>query len=285
MLSRIVVGNETNNELIKKARLSLYFRYVRALSLGTSDIENIIQKVESPFASTSLKKIDAVGKKILLIDDEADKGWDDVLRKMLPNSEFKTIQEQVPDYDNLSDDAKKTIESGKYDLIFLDLRMNGVAEEDTFRPEEFSGMKILKAIKEQNKGNQVIMFTASNKAWNMKALLDAGADGYYIKESPEYVFPASYSDSNARELYDSIVSCFCNGYLRNVYSKIKKIKKKIQDSQCFANRTDEVLGSIDIAYDLLAKSNANQEYKAYSYLQLFLVIEEFVKNSAGFYNS
>lgn len=285
VLSRIVVGNETNNELIKKARLSLYFRYVRALSLGTSDIENIIQKVESPFASTSLKKIDAVGKKILLIDDEADKGWDDVLRKMLPNSEFKTIQEQVPDYDNLSDDAKKTIESGKYDLIFLDLRMNGVAEEDTFRPEEFSGMKILKAIKEQNKGNQVIMFTASNKAWNMKALLDAGADGYYIKESPEYVFPASYSDSNARELYDSIVSCFCNGYLRNVYSKIKKIKKKIQDSQCFANRTDEVLGSIDIAYDLLAKSNANQEYKAYSYLQLFLVIEEFVKNSAGFYNS
>lgn len=285
VLSRIVVGNETNNELIKKARLSLYFRYVRALSLGTSDIENIIQKVESPFASTSLKKIDAVGKKILLIDDEADKGWDDVLRKMLPNSEFKTIQEQVPDYDNLSDDAKKTIESGKYDLIFLDLRMNGVAEEDTFRPEEFSGMKILKAIKEQNKGNQVIMFTASNKAWNMKALLDAGADGYYIKESPEYVFPASYSDSNARELYDSIVSCFCNGYLRKVYSKIKKIKKKIQDSQCFANRTDEVLGSIDIAYDLLAKSNANQEYKAYSYLQLFLVIEEFVKNSAGFYNS
>lgn len=74
VLSRIVVGNETNNELIKKARLSLYFRYVRALSLGTSDIENIIQKVESPFASTSLKKIDAVGKKILLIDDEADKG-------------------------------------------------------------------------------------------------------------------------------------------------------------------------------------------------------------------
>jgi DNA-binding NarL/FixJ family response regulator len=32
------------------------------------------------------------------------------------------------------------------------------------------------------------MFTASNKAWNMKALLDAGADGYYIKESPENIF-------------------------------------------------------------------------------------------------
>ena len=282
VLSRIVVGNETNNELIKKARLSLYFRYVRALSLGTNEIENIIQGVEIPSAPTSLKKIDAVGKKILLIDDEADKGWDDVLHKMLPNSEFKTIQEQVPNYESLSDGAKKTIESGKYDLIFLDLRMNGVAEEDTLRPNEFSGMKILKAIKEQNKGNQVIMLTASNKAWNMKALLDAGADGYYIKESPEYTFPASYSDSNARELCASITQCLNNGYLRRVYSKVKKIKELIQDSQCFSNRTDEILGCIDIAYDLLAKSNAKQEYKAYSYLQLFLVIEEFVKNPAVF---
>ena len=282
VLSRIVVGNETNNELIKKARLSLYFRYVRALSLGTNDIENIIQGVESPSTPTSLKKIDAAGKKILLIDDEADKGWGDVLCKMLPNSEFKTIQEQVPDYEHLSNDAKKEIESGKYDLIFLDLRMNGVAEEDTLRPDDFSGMKILKAIKEQNKGNQVIMFTASNKAWNMKALLDAGADGYYIKESPEYTFPASYSDSNARELCTSITQCLDNGYLRNVYLKVKKIKELIQDSQCFSNRTDELLGSIDIAYDLLAKSNAKQEYKAYSYLQLFLVIEEFVKNPAVF---
>lgn len=282
VLSRIVVGNETNNELIKKARLSLYFRYVRALSLGTNDIENIIQGVEAPSALTCFKKIDAVGKKILLIDDEADKGWDDVLRKMLPNSEFKTIQEQVPNYESLSDGAKKTIESGKYDLIFLDLRMNGVAEEDTLRPNEFSGMKILKAIKEQNKGNQVIMFTASNKAWNMKALLDAGADGYYIKESPEYAFPASYSDSNARELFASVTQCLNNGYLRTVYSKVKKIKELIQDSQCFSNRTDEILGSIDIAYDLLAKSNSKQEYKAYSYLQLFLVIEEFVKSPAVF---
>ena len=282
VLSRIVVGNETNNELIKKARLSLYFRYVRALSLGTNDIENIIQGVELPSTPTSLKKIDATGKKILLIDDEADKGWGDVLCKMLPNSEFKTIQEQVPDYEHLSNDAKKEIESGKYDLIFLDLRMNGVAEEDTLRPDDFSGMKILKAIKEQNKGNQVIMFTASNKAWNMKALLEAGADGYYIKESPEYTFPASYSDSNARELCTSITQCLDNGYLRNVYLKVKKIKELIQDSQCFSNRTDELLGSIDIAYDLLAKSNAKQEYKAYSYLQLFLVIEEFVKNPAVF---
>lgn len=279
VLSRFVIGNEINNELIRKARLSLYFRYVRALSLSSHEIENFVKGVENCFVPISSKNINFEGKKILLIDDEADKGWDDVLRTILPvpNSDFKTFQEQVPDYESLSDAARKEIESGKYDLIFLDLRMNGVAEEEMLEPNDFSGMKILTAIKEQNKGNQVIMFTASNKAWNMRALLEAGADGYYIKESPEYSFPASYSENNALELCNSINQCLENGYLRKVYQKVKQVKKLIQESRCFEDRTDEILGSIDVAYDLLSKSNVKTKYKVYSYLQLFFVIEEYVK--------
>lgn len=272
VLYRIVVGNDTNNELIKKARRSLYFRYVRALSLKTNDIENIIQADESPSAPTSFKKIDSTGKKILLIDDEADKGWDDVLRKMLPNSEFKTIQEQVPDYESFSDGAKKTIESGKYDLIFLDLRMNGVAEEDTLRPNEFSGMKILNSIKKLNKGNQVIMFTASNKAWNMKALLDAGADGYYIKESPEYAFPTTYSVSNANELIKTINRCLKRGYLRDVAGEIKQFKKNETtfkyDDKLFSNISIQ----LDVAYSLISSAIAQQQF-AFAYISLEQVFE------------
>ncbi|MBQ5936394.1 MAG: response regulator transcription factor [Bacteroidaceae bacterium] len=272
VLCRIVIGNETNNELIKKARLSLYFRYVRALSLGTNEIENIIQGVESPSVPTSLKTIDAAGKNILLIDDEADKGWDDVLRKILPNSVFKTIQEQVPDYESLSDGAKKTIESGKYDLIFLDLRMNGVKEEDTLQPNEFSGMKILSSIKKLNKGNQVIMFTASNKAWNMKALLDAGADGYYIKESPEYAFPTTYSVSNANELVKTINRCLKRGYLRDVARHIKQFKK----SESTFKYDDKLLSNIsiqlDVAYSLITSAITQQQF-AFAYISLEQVFE------------
>ena len=272
VLSRIVVGNETNNELIKKARLSLYFRYVRALSLGTNDIENVIQGVESPSAPINLKKIDAAGKKILLIDDEADKGWDDVLRQMLPNSVFKTIQEQVPNYDNLSEEAKKAIESGLFDLIFLDLRMNGVAEEDTLRPNDFSGMKILNSIKKQNKGNQVIMFTASNKAWNMKALLDAGADGYYIKESPEYAFPTTYSISNANEFVKTINRCLKRGYLKDVAGEIKQFKKNETsfkyDEKLFSNISIQ----LDVAYSLISSAITQQQF-AFAYISLEQVFE------------
>ena len=282
VLNRIVVGTETNNELIKKARQSLYFKYTRALSLSTNDIENIINNAEPLVDMPHIDSINASGKKILLIDDEADKGWKDVLSELLKGAEVKSIQEQVPDYESLSQEAKSEIESGNYDLIFLDLRMNGVLEENSFNPHEFSGMKILKEIKRQNKGNQVIMFTASNKAWNMKAILDAGADGYYIKESPEYAFPASYSIGNAKELCNSINRCLGNGYLRYVYTRIKHIKQLIEGANCFEDRTEEIIGSIDIAYDLLAKSDTKPEYKAYSYLRLFLIIEEYVNNSNVF---
>lgn len=282
VLNRIMFGGETNNELIKKARLSLYFRYVQALSLKLNDIELLIQGQNQQSTKSNLHPIEAKGKKILLIDDEADKGWSDVLQKLLPNSELKTIQEQVPDYESLSNEAKRTIESGKYDLIFLDLRMNGINEEATLNTMDFSGMKILKEIKKLNKGNQVIMFTASNKAWNMKALLDAGADGYYIKESPEFVFPTSYSENNINELCKLINICLNNGYLRQIYNKIKRIKELIHTSVFFEDREEEILGSIDVAFDLLSRSYDNNEFKAYSYLQLFLAIEEFVNSSILF---
>lgn len=277
VLSRIVLGAETDNTLIKKARQSLYFKYVLALTLSEEAILSPSIRESTSEETERQTTINATGKKILLIDDEADKGWSDVLKQMLNGSSFNTIKEQAADFSSLSEEAQNEIKSGNYDLIFLDLRMNGAQEEGKVRPADFSGMKILKSIKELNKGTQVIMFTASNKAWNMKALMDAGADGYYIKESPEFAFSNSYSVSNANELSQCITRCLNNGYLRDVYIKVKQIKELISGSSLYGERTEEILSSIDIAYDLLAKSDNRNEYRAYSYLQLFLAIEEYVK--------
>jgi CheY-like chemotaxis protein len=277
VLHRIVLGTATNNALINKARLSIYFRYTLAQTLTNEDLVSVLNGGSFSEYTETIEPIEAAGKKILLIDDEADKGWSDVLSQMLKGAIFTTVCEKVSDYEELSEKARKEIENGDYDLIFLDLRMNGPAEENVLQPEDFSGMKILKRIKALNKGTQVIMFTASNKAWNMKALLDAGADGYYIKESPEYIFSRSYSISNANELKRSIIHCLHNGYLRYAYSKIIKVKKLLFESNSFGERTEEILASIDVAYDLLAISEDKAEYKAYAYLQFFLTIEELAK--------
>lgn len=137
VLSRIVLGAETDNALIKQARQSLYFKYVLALTLSEDAILSLSIGESTSEETERLTTINATGKKILLIDDEADKGWSDVLKQMLNGSSFKTIKEQAADFSSLSEEAQNEIKSGNYDLIFLDLRMNGAQEEGKVRPADF----------------------------------------------------------------------------------------------------------------------------------------------------
>lgn len=267
VLNRMLSKEVLEDKLIRQARASLYYKYVLAHSMPIGNTPKI-----------PIPPFNACGKKILLIDDEANKGWFEALKKMLFGADVK-VMDKAPINKNgeLYKELHDEIEEGYYDLIFLDLRLLGTSEERVSNPNEFSGVKVLRKIKEINKGTQVIILTASNKVWNLQTLLDAGADGYYIKESPEYMFSRRFSEENARELLRCAKRCLDNKYLRDIYRKIKKLKALLKESNCFEDKTEEILNSIDIAYDLLARSNDNNRYKAYSYLQLFLIIEEYVK--------
>ena len=272
VLSRIVLGTETDNALIKQARQSLYFKYVLALTLSEDAILSLSIGESTSEETEKLTTINATGKKILLIDDEADKGWSDVLKQMLNGSSFKTIKEQAADFSSLSEEAQNEIKYGNYDLIFLDLRMNGAQEEGKVRPEDFSGMKILKSIKELNKGTQVIMFTASNKAWNMKALTDAGADGYYIKESPEYAFPFKYSISNTKSFCNNIKKCLERSYLKDIASKVKAYNKELSNSNYDVKFINQVSVQLDVAYTLISTAITQQQF-AFAYISLEQILE------------
>lgn len=284
VLSRIVIGAETNNMLIKQARQSLYFKYVLALTLNEDSIIKLSNGEEIQEETSKLKSIDATGKKILLIDDEADKGWSDVLKQMLTGSDLKIIKESAADFSELSKESQNEIMVGNYDLIFLDLRLNGVKEDMLLDPESFSGMKILKSIKDINKGTQVIMLTASNKVWNMKALMDAGADGYYVKESPEYTFPFSHSLSNAKNFYYNIQYCLSvSSGLKNIWNSIRRIKS-VMDSNNLANKyfsgmevmhglkyQSLISSELDVVWGLIRSAQDKKEHL--SMLSLFKILE------------
>ena len=272
VLNRIALGGETNNSLILNARKSLYFKYVNSLTLNEKIIDDICKNVVIETETSTMTSIDGSGKRILLIDDEAEKGWSDVLSKMIKNVELHTIHEQVPDYESLSTESKSMIESNNYDLIFLDLRMNGIQEENVISTDEFSGMKILKSIKKKNRGVQVIMFTASNKAWNMKALIDAGADGYYIKESPEYAFPLKYSISNTKSFCNNIKKCLERSYLKDIAGKIKAYKKELSNSNYDVKFVNQVSVQLDVAYTLISTAITQQQF-AFAYISLEQIIE------------
>lgn len=275
VLNRTLLGRDLDNPVINRAIHSLYFKYILALTYKPQQISSIIYSNNDtdnlPPAVEDLPN--ATNKNILLIDDEAEKGWATVLSSICKGANLELSQKRVNNFNDLDEDIRNKIKNDYYDLIFLDLRLNGLNEEDIKRPEDFSGVKILQKIKDKiNRGTQVIILTASNKAWNMKILLESGADGYYIKESPEYAFPLSYSEKNAETLLDEIDMCLERSYLKVLYRKVETLKNLLSDTIFSESTNNRITKQFDVSYFLLDKARTREEF-AYSYITLEAVFE------------
>lgn len=266
-LYMIIKGQKAEKDAFKDFQdihKDLYFKYVMQRIPPSTKTEN---------AGTEEYRVRrCTGKRILLIDDEAEKGWTKTLSLLFPMSRFdrkeSVVSESVMDYEELSEGAKQKIESGDYDLILLDLRLGGIREDYVVVPEDMSGYKVLKKIKELNRGTQVIMLTASNKAWNLKAIMRPGygADGYFVKESPEYEFSDELSAENLRSLIKDAERCLQRGYMRSFWSFV----------QSFGSQEDklvqEVRAQLDIAFDMADRADTQEQFP-YAYLALYQVLE------------
>jgi len=275
---------------LKKHKAKLYFKYVSAFNFNTAKLNpspsKVISKIDSP---KKMDAIDAKGKKILLIDDEAHNGWETVLRKIFitttPN-DFVIINKKVKDYESFSDKNKDIIENTPFDLYLVDLRLNGIEEENTLKSEDFSGMKVLKKIKSINQGNQVIMFTASNKVWNLKALLNAGADGYYMKESPDLGFSNEFSEQNYLRFQKDVNHCFNRYFLFDVYEFHQRCYEFINIDRTnkgkWYNRFyDRACSQLEIAFGLL-KQSFEKKYLNFAYLSYYQILEDYADQSENF---
>lgn len=258
---------------------NLYFKYVSAFNnmhkLSPSSL-NVIRNINVGSANT----INSENKRILLIDDEADQGWEKVLRKVFKTSnpdDFMVIKEKVKDFDSFSKENKCIIETQNFDLYLVDLRLNGLEEDENNITKEFSGTKVLQKIKSLNKGYQVIIFTASNKVWNLKSLLDEGADGYYMKVSPEYNFSRKVSEQNYIGFKENVEKCFERGYLKPIFTEKKNLISILSAKTNYNSDFLEALKSqLNLSYHLLSKAESKEQF-AYAYISLYMIIE-FVNN-------
>lgn len=222
------IDYERNADLINAQR-SLYFKYVFAKKFYSDNSSD-----NNEISIIDFNCDDIHNKKVLLIDDEANCGWVQVLKKVLgvPDDNFDLVDYKVSEYKEIKDEIiKNRVNNDYYDLYLLDLRLMGNVEEDIVITKNFSGYRILDYLIKKNKGNQVIILTASNKAWNLKNLIDAGASGYYIKESPELMLPLSFSKKNYESLMSEINSAFENKFKRKLYRDIYELQKNLRKSK------------------------------------------------------
>jgi CheY-like chemotaxis protein len=238
---------------------------------------------------------------VLLIDDNADKGWEKVLKKLFGFDEkfpkvdiegrptFRVINEKVDSYESLSADSKNIIENQQFDLYLIDLRLNGSEEAITTDTKKYSGYRVLYKIKSLNEGNQVIMFTASDKAWNMRALMggDKAADGYYIKESALNASDKVFGKDNTRSFLEQIRSCLklhflkqiaeTQSYCINHINSIGQIRS--HSHQDFFNRAKS---SFAIAFELCKRSVDGQKFLNLAYLAYYQILEDYAGLTENF---
>jgi len=227
--------------------------------------------------------------KALLIDDNADNGWSDILSFILKNKIIRPGKNNSLDIIRQFDDAMKFNDYINYDVIFLDLRL--LKEEDKINQIDnildFTGTKVLQKIKRINSGIQVIIFTASNKAWNIEKLLELGANGYYIKESPEYIHNEVFSKENYNELLVTVRKALSLKYLKRVESIHQKCLNFISinytnSSSNYQRFYDRTIASFEIANQLLGKTIVDQKYFNFAFLTYFQIIEDYVSLRENF---
>ncbi len=232
-------------------------------------------------------KIEGKGK-ILYIDDEWNKGWNVVLKNFFSPSdiEFETLETDFKDKSQeeiIRNCLKKLVES-KPDIVLLDLRLSDI-DFHLNKSKELTGYKLLRSIKEANRGMQVIIFTASNKVWNLIELQLAGADGFILKEAPELSINKSYSKDSLSSLKNQIQVSLSNSYLKEIWGLSTDIKKAFSKNPLTVKHfpkslPDQVnglkyqyllLSELDALFEILNTNNENRY--GHAMIMLYKIVE------------
>ncbi len=218
----------------------LYFKY----------LTNFLKKNQSP----PDKSLHSLFNKILLIDDNADCGW----KELLENIHNCTVDKRISTVEVLAWQTSAPEKFDQYDLIYLDLYL------EKGKADSKSALSALRFIKANFPHIPVIIFTASDKAWNLEEVLDKGADAMYTKESPLYYNNVEYSSKNFREFTNTV---------KYVYEKYKKLKPySIQIRNIFSHSffiliensprklRERIEERLKMFYGLLKKGYEQREY-------------------------
>jgi CheY-like chemotaxis protein len=261
------IGCDETQELTKifqNVQTNLYFKYLKTIH-PVSELNRI---------SPDKLKINYDGEpKVLLIDDEAEKGWYEFFAYLLGDLNDVYIDYLGIDFKKFTSDGiiEQSIEKifkDDIDIVILDFRLNYSDYHKS--SEQITSVKLLKKIKEINPGVQVIAFSATNKVLNLQALQDAGADGFILKDGGENAYQSI--ENLLVKLTTSIKKAL---WLKQLSENFSKIVNDCPNSEITFKRS--LKSNLKISFELIEKSFTQAKYLNYAYLQIFLCIEDFLR--------
>jgi hypothetical protein len=252
---------------IDKVKFDLNFNYLKL----KHSVEKIKDKDKFKIA---LKVIDlnSFDSKVVLIDNDVKNGWGDIFSKLYEKidvsigSDFKTLSEK-----DIEDLVIEKVKIFKPEIVILDLRLS---ENDLNKDklEDYTGYKCLMKIKEYNTGIQVIIFSATNKIWNLNKLLKVGANGFIQKSNidRDYIFVKDIENA-IFQLKESISLNWLVKFDKNFRSLPKLIFENHSNIKSFF----EIF--INVIKDEIKFNFKSSNLKFTLYANLVFILENFVR--------
>jgi len=250
--------SKTNNKISSM----LYFKYLQA--------KNPIQTKQGIVFATKEKG------KILFIDDEWNKGWSDILFRIVErnkNITFETFQHSYRDIINIEELFYKITEKIKQtnpDVIILDLRLFQKEQENDIEITQFSGIKLLDKIHQINGGIQVIMLTATGKSLILEKLYEYHILGYIKKEHPND--NNINTGNNIKKLVKLIDKGLNNSYLKEIWN-IQNELLKLEIFQTNNETLLELKNNISLIFIILNSNIKQKEKFKFTTLTIFKCFE------------
>ena len=175
---------------------------------------------------------------------------------------FEDFEEGL-DKPELINKIESFIDSCNADCYILDLRLHDSDFDNDISNDELTGHEIARYIKRKNIANQIVIFTASNKVWNLKEELHKiGASGYVIKESPELVYDRNQTYRNFQDFQKEILHACRQSYIKEYVTATKDLGYSTLNS--FVNLL------------LIDKTESKSDVLSALVLELMVFLEDFV---------
>jgi DNA-binding NarL/FixJ family response regulator len=262
-------------KITQKIKNNLYFKYLQTI---------FPISINDRLHEDNLKIQTNGNPKILYIDDEAEKGWYEIFCKIFYDVNKLDFEYLGGDFKNqtetqIIDCCLKKVKDYDADIVILDFRLH----QNDFNNKDITkitSLEILTNIKKYNPGIQVIIFSATNKVWNLQALQNEGADNFIIKESPdlssdEYLTVASILNLK-KIISESSDYIFLKEFYFNQFEIIKDLiprRNKKNERPLPKEFVDEAIKWLEVSNGLLNKGGLGNSEVASSFILKFAVLE------------
>ena len=251
----------------KDFSLMLYYKYLRAIYGEGQSLE------EWKKNNSNIEDIEVIkGKKLVLIDDEWEKGWAEIINHIANSSGF--LFDKCPiqkDWDRfqLIKNVKNYIDNNiDADCFLLDLRLH---DDDFEGNKNLTGFDIMDYIRNKNVANPIVIFSASNKVWNLRHATSrrvGSAIGYVLKETPENALKAKESYELYKDFKKAVKASFMVSELKKVVDKQKELKKYFKGVEPL----DEFVNLV-----IQDKGMGNNSFIKACLLNMMTFLEEYIK--------